>query len=332
MTYADDLFQQFIARFESYLKESMTKFRLRPTLSTDDNILLLGQANHEALERALYEACGMTLGREIPENRLGDSAISYIRFVLSHRRTPKDRLMFNDVLHKIKSTDEILDPLRVFVSDKEFVKLYVKAAIGDEYNVPTLSLLRRPDEVDVCGFPHRCCIKPTHASGYVIIRREGEEIDRDKIKKWFEFNYYRWTREANYKYLKPKVIVEPLVFNDDNVNDYKLFCYNGAVKLVQVDFDRLFGHKRAYFDTNWNELPFSLKYPKSLKTTIKPANLSKMIDIAQCLSSRFDFIRVDLYSDGRRCFVGEITNCAGAAYNRFIPEDAEATASKIIFG
>jgi hypothetical protein len=331
LTHTDEMFQRFVARFEDYLKESSARFHVPPTLSTDDKILSLGQAHPEALEKTLREAFRVTFGQKIPETRLGDNVISYSRFVMTLLRTPKDRLMFNDVLHTIKTTDAILDPLRVFVSDKEFVKLYVRATIGDEYNVPTLSLLTQPDDVDVCEFPLQCCIKPTHASGHVILRRGGEDIDRDKIKKWFGFNYYHWSREANYKYLRPKIIVEPLVFNNAEVEDYKFFCYNGFVKLIQIDFDRSFAHKRACYDINWNQLPFSFKYPKSSKASPKPANLSEMIDIAQRLSLRFGFVRVDLYSDGHRCFVGEITNCAGGACNRFIPEDAEATASKIIF-
>ena len=39
-------------------------------------------------------------------------------------------------------------------------------------------------------------------------------------------NYYNRSREANYKMLKPKVIVEELIFNDENIKDYKFFCYN----------------------------------------------------------------------------------------------------------
>ena len=310
----------------------MTEFGIRPAFSTDDNISLLGKANSAALQRALYRAFRVIFGPHIPETRLGDSILSYGRFVMSHLRTPKDRLTFNDVLHKIKTTDEILDPLRVFVSDKEFLKLYVRATIGDEYNIPTISLLSQPDNVNACQFPHRCCVKPTHASGIFIIRRGGEDIDRNQIKKWFAFNYYHWSREANYKYLKPKIIIESLVFNNDNIDDFKLFCYNGVVKLIQVDSDRLSIHKRDCFSRDWDQLPFSFNHPKSSKKLLKPANLPEMIDIAQHLSSRFGFVRVDLYSDGRRCFVGEMTNCAGGACNRFIPEEAEATASKIIFG
>ena len=91
-------------------------------------------------------------------------------------------MTFNDVLYRIKTTDEILDPLRVFVTDKEFVKLYVKAVIGDEYNVPTLAVLRSIDEVRAYSFPPQCCIKATHSCDKVIVRRDSGPIDYNKIE------------------------------------------------------------------------------------------------------------------------------------------------------
>src|SRR5688572_32797965 len=105
----------------------------------------------------------------LPHNRAGDKLASYARFVATHRRFPSDGKLFNDVLFKIKTSDEILDPLRVFVSDKEFVKLYVKAVVGEQYNIPTLAVLRSVQDVDNYDFPASCCIKATHASGRVIL-------------------------------------------------------------------------------------------------------------------------------------------------------------------
>ena len=83
-----------------------------------------------------------SLRRLPPHNRLGDKLICLFDFYISHRRTASNELFLNDVLYKIKTTDEIIDPLRVFVTDKEFVKLFVKAVVGDQYNVPTITFGR----------------------------------------------------------------------------------------------------------------------------------------------------------------------------------------------
>lgn len=269
--------------------------------------------------------------RALPESRVGDRMFSYIMFVRFHKRLPSDARRYNDVLYKIKTSNEILDPLRVFVSDKEFVKLYVKAIVGDEYNVPTIDVIKSIEDVDAYEFPASCCIKPTHVSGRVVFRRNGEAVDRKKIKSWFSINYYRINREANYKMLRPKVIVEPLIFGSSNVEDYKIFCLKGVPKLIQVDVDRHIEHKRKYFDANWRELDFSIKYPRTEQTLARPDNFSEMLAVAAQLSKNFWFVRVDLYSDGSKLLVGEITHCADNADGRFTSAAAERMLSDYLF-
>jgi hypothetical protein len=192
--------------------------------------------------------------------------------------------------------------------------------------------LRSADEVDGYDFPSDCCIKPTQASSYVILRRNGEPIDRERIKRWFAINYYNVGRERNYRRLKPKVIVEPLIFNSTNVEDFKFFCFNGKPRIIQVDVDRYVRHTRKYFDTEWNELDFSIIYPRAEGAFPKPDNLADMVSIARRLSARFSFVRIDLYSDGRQALVGEITNCSENAGGFFVPAAAEKTASELMFG
>lgn len=266
-----------------------------------------------------------------PENRFGDTLVSWIMFVRAHRRLPANTRTYNDILYRIKTSDEILDPLRIFVSDKELVKLYIKAVVGDEYNVPTLDVIRTREAVDTYEFPMRCCIKPTQVSGRVVLRERGEPLDREEIKSWFDFNYYRVNREANYKLLKPKVIVEPLIFDSSNVEDYKIFCYKGIPRLIQVDVDRYIEHKRKYFDADWNELDFSIKYPLADRRIPRPGNLPEMLAVAAELSKHFWFVRVDLYSDSGKVYVGEITHCADNANGRFRPASAEQALSEYLF-
>jgi hypothetical protein len=270
--------------------------------------------------------------KRIPENRLGDRIFSFFQFVLRHKRLPGKSPLFNDAYYRLKTSDELFDPLRVFVTDKEFLKIYVKSVIGGEYNVPTLAVLRNQLEVDRYEFPATCCIKPTHYARKVIIRKNGEPINLGEIKRWFSLNLYKVIREVNYKHLKPKVMVEPLVFGDANIMDYKIFCCQGTPRLIQTDIDSHTKHTRKYFDCNWKELDFSLCFERSHETLARPDNLDQMLAIAAKLSASFPLVRIDLYSDGKQCLVSEITNCHGNVAERFIPLDAEAAASRIIFG
>jgi hypothetical protein len=290
-----------------------------------------GRVSKPKKERTFVERAFRAVKPYFPHTRWGDRLFSYVGFRVSHKRAPTDAMLFNDVLYRIKTSEEILDPLRVFVSDKEFVKMFVKSVVGDRHNVPTLDIIRTVDAVDAYEFPAQCCIKPTHASGQAILRRNGEPVDREAIKRWFDMNYYTTGREANYRPLKPKVIIEPLVFGNSNPEDYKIFCFNGVPKLIQVDVDRYLDHRRKYFDAQWRELDFSILYPKAEKAIPRPGNLEEMLAVAAELSKHFDFVRVDLYSDGKQALVGEITHCAECAAAKFIPLEAEKTVSKYVF-
>ncbi len=333
-----ELFAQFTAVFEECLDNQLRKLpqaageAAAGNHSLDERIALLGRLDRKALDQAFTRTRLRTTGTRLPETRLGDQMYAFILFVRRHHRTPKDRMVFNDFLYKMKTTDEILDPLRVFVSDKEFLKVYVKAIVGDQYNVPTLDMIRTREEVRQRSFPPACCIKPTHVSGQAIIRTAGEAVDTGKIESWFDLNHYRIGREVNYKLLKPKVIVEPLIFDKENVEDFKIFCWQGVPKLIQVDVDRYIDHRRHLFDVRWNQQDYSIGEPRSNRNIPKPDNLAEMLALAGKLSAGFDFVRIDLYSDSRSCLVGEITNCHGNARHRFIPPSAELTASKTIFG
>ena len=57
-----------------------------------------------------------------------------------------------------------------------------------------------------------------------------------------------------------------------------------------------------------------------------------MLKIAEKLSEDLNFVRVDLYSNGIECLVGEITNCYASASQTFVPLNSEEKASRIIFG
>ena len=278
----------------------------------------------KVLRSALFKA--------LPYNDSCDRIINYIQFVDDHKRLPKNRYFFNDYLFNIKNTNEILDPLRQFVSDKYLVKDYVRSKLNESYNVPTIAIFDNYEDLIDFDFPENCCIKPTHASQAVILRKNNEPINLAQTKDWFDLNFYKITRERNYKYLKPRVIVEPLIFESKDLMDYRLFCYEGKVKLICIDIGKYSNYQRVFYDSRWIKQDFSLHHPLYKGDLEKPENLNEMLTIAEKLSNDFDFIRVDLYSDGINCLVGEITNCHAAASQEFLPLSSEKKASKIIFG
>ena len=272
----------------------------------------------------------------LPQNKLGDKIYSFLNFIVNHHgRFPRNRMLFNDYMYKLKISDEITNPLRVFITDKEFAKIYIRSVIGDEFNVPTFKILETYEEVLSYKFPSECVIKPTHMSGSIIIKKEKDDVDLKKIKKWFSMNYYNRAREANYKTLIPKIIVEPIIFNDTNITDYRFFCYKGIPKLAEIDHDRFNNRSKSYYklnlpDADWTKQDF-FRIRLNEKNVEKPKNLDTILKLLSILSKKFIFIRIDLYCNNNSIFIGELTSICGNASRKFYPATGEKSCSKIIF-
>lgn len=272
------------------------------------------------------------VSRALPKNEFGDRIFSWAKFVRVHRRFPsRDRMLFNDQLYNSKLPPEILNPLRVFSTDKEFFKVLVAEKVGTAHVVPTLAVLRSDAEIEAFNFPSNFCAKPTHMSGEVEIIKQGTP-NLEKMKKWLMMSHYPKSRERNYKFLKPKVIVEPLIFEEDDISDYRIFCYNGAPRLICVDLGKYSDYKRAFFTTGWQKQSYSLGYPLYEGPIDKPECLNEMLEAASLLSQELYFVRVDFYTNGKEFYLGELTHAHASASQRFMPVSAEEQASEMIFG
>lgn len=278
--------------------------------------------------KSVYRRCIEAL----PKTKTFDNLVSLLFFMRIHKRLPKrDGGGLNDCLFYLKTTGELSDPLRVFVTDKEYVKEYIKRKVGAQYNVPTLGIVHSYDEALTFPFPAECVIKPTHMSGPVMFRRNNEPIDFNAIKEWFSTNYYHFGREPNYRNLRPKLIVEPFIFGEVGPEDYKILCVRGTPKLIQLDLDRYGTHTRNVYTPDWRIQPFSNTYPIG-RGIERPAKLDEMLHIASVLSEDFNLMRVDVYTNGNSILVGELTNCHGNATERYLPAPADDEVARMLFG
>jgi hypothetical protein len=269
-----------------------------------------------------------------PGQRWCDDLYAFILFLRCHGRRPtRTSCTLNDILYHIKTSDEITKPLRVLVSDKEFLKQYVRDRVGERYNVPTVAVLRSREEALAFNYPADCVIKPTNSYEDVIIRRAGAALDFETIQRWFTLNPYRRGRQRNYRSLQPKVIVEELVFGTDNPTDYKVMCYHGQPRVILVVANRRANRTVSCYTTDWTLLPFTINVPLERRVAVpKPANLGEMLRVASVLAQDFNLIRIDLYSDDRSLRVGEITNCHANATCQFVPARGERLFADLLFG
>lgn len=272
------------------------------------------------------------LARTLPKTEFMDFAYAWLKFVRVHHRAPsRNRMLFNDMLFRAKMSPEILHPLRLYSTDKEYFKKLVAAEIGVQYSVPTLAVLHTEAEIDAFDFPTHFCAKPTHASGVVQLVRGGAP-NRDEMKSWLTLNHYYTSRERNYRSLVPKVIVEPLIFGEHDINDFRLYCYKGEPRLIGLDVGKYSRYTRAFYTTDWVKQDYSLGYPLYDGEIEKPDCLDEMLKVAATLSKDLEFVRVDFYTNGDQFYLGELTHCHASASQVFIPRKAEVRASAEIFG
>ena len=252
-----------------------------------------------------------------------------IDHIRSHRRVPRYRSpkLFNDHLFRLKTDGSLLDPVRQFITDKEYAKHHIASMVGGEYTLRTLNVLRTAAEVD--GFVMSevpCVIKPTHMSGRRLFCRSSEDLlDRSLMKQWLRTDYYRDSRESNYRYLRRKIIVEEF-FSKDGKSvplDYKVHCFCGAPRVIQVDVGRFCEHTRNFYDPGWHRLDLEWAHPAGAQDVERPRLLETMLMLAAKLSEPFSFVRIDMYTDDTQVKVGEITNCPESANGSMRPQEME---------
>lgn len=281
--------------------------------------------------RSLPSGFSRKIKELIPKTAFGDRLFGYIRFLSNHRRLPTRQLRFNDRIFATTYGDEILRPERAFTSDKYLVKIFVAGVIGEKYAIPTLSVLRTEAEIDGHAFTCPCVVKGTHGSGDCVILRRPSDPDRAALKKTLRASHYARGRERNYKYAEHRLIVEPIIFDGNPVDDYKVFCWNGAPKFIMYASDRNRNFFRTLYDTNWAVLDHQFRGNDTTNIVPAPANLPEMLEVSRRLAALFDLVRIDLYSDGHELYVGEISHVHRSAREKFDSEADERGLSALLF-
>lgn len=213
------------------------------------------------------------------------------------------------------------------ITDKLQVREYVKDKIGSQYLIPLIDTFENEKEIDLDKLPNKFILKPNHGSGWIILCKDKSKMSEAYIKSvyrsWLEKDYYYIAREWQYKGIEPKILCEKYLLRDDNedLKDYKIFCFHGEPKYIQIDVDRYSNHTRCFYDPEWNKLPFTIIYPKYEGEVSKPSKLKEMVQISKKLSEPLIFSRVDLYCIKDKVYFGEITLHPGSGHKPFCPSN-----------
>ncbi len=231
---------------------------------------------------------------------------------------------FNEKLQWLKLYDR--KPEYSIYVDKYEVRSYIERTIGKEYLIPLIGLYNKVDEIKWDKLPQRFVIKCTHGSGTNIICTDKDKLDleeaKKKLRKWMKKNWYWSGREWPYKNVKPRIICEEFISeNDDPPMDYKVLCFNGKAKLIEVHINRFGNHKQDFYTIDWNKTNISQKKSISSIVLDKPLVLDKMIELSEMLARDKYHVRIDWYVIFNKLYFGEITFYDGSGLCPFDSED-----------
>lgn len=240
----------------------------------------------------------------------------YYRTKMHKKLNLKEPKLFNEKLMWLKLNEYSENELVRNCADKYKVREYVKKCGCEEILNELIGVYEKPEEINFDKLPQKFVLKCNHASGFNIICKDKNKLDKNKtikqLKKWMKIDFWKYVAEIQYKGIEKKIICEKFLdSNDENaIKDYKIYCFNGKPYCCMVCVDRKFGKaKYYYFNKNWKLMRINeegMEAPIGF-TIEKPSSINKMYEYAEILSKPFKFVRVDFYEYNGKPVFGELT-------------------------
>ena len=235
---------------------------------------------------------------------------------------------FNEIINvrKFNNDYEELYPY----TDKSLAKETAKRIDENIEVFPTLGVFNYLDESILSKLPNEFVVKSTHNSQSIDVVRDKMSLNKKEVKSIIKkqnnalkHNLFDQTHEPQYKNIKPRVIVEELML-DENGNvpvDYKIMCIHGEPVFIECDLERFSNFHLVFMSPDWKLMPWRLgkhSFPVAEdEIPEKPNNLDEMLRHARKLSKGFDFVRIDLYSFNNKVYFGEFTFLHDCGFSKF---------------
>ena len=244
---------------------------------------------------------------------------------------------FNEKIQWSKLYDST--PIKTLLADKYLVRDWVKEKIGEEYLIPLLGVYDSFDEIDFEKLPKQFVIKCNHGCAYNIIVKDKSQLDlndvKSKLNRWMNENFaFKFGLELQYRDIKPKIIIEQFIENEeaDDLYDYKFYCFNGKPTYVQFISDRKgLDIKQSFYDMDWQKQSFYNNNQFDPRIKQCPVSFQKMKELAAVLSKGFPFVRVDFYQmDNGDIYFGEMTFSPATGIMKWNSEEVNLKLGKMI--
>lgn len=244
----------------------------------------------------------------------------------------KQPVDFNEKINWLKLYSDT--SLWTICADKYKVRDYVKQKGFEELLVPLLGKWNSAEEIDFHSLPNSFVLKTNHGSGDVIVVKNKDKEDIEKIRKVLKSNlktpYGKFQGEIHYLRISPCIIAEPLLNQNSSVSssiiDYKIICFDGKPYCTLCFFNRKDGHYDfELHDLNWDSHPECLlfnEHSRDGKGVIsKPFSYDVMLKAASHLSKGFPQVRVDFYEIDAKPLLSELTFTTTGGCIRYLTDD-----------
>lgn len=251
---------------------------------------------------------------------------------------------FSEKIQWLKLYDQ--DPKKGIYSDKYLVRKHIKNTIGERYlndlvTIDGKDVFYNSKEIDFDKLPNSFVLKCSHASHFNFIVKDKHQLTKKQIKymkrqlnRWLKIRYaFVNGLELQYEQTTPSIIIEKYLSINDDLPDYKFFCFDGEPVFAWVDEGRYSQkHFRTVFDPlNPNHiLDFKFGNFDSKGFVELPSNYQEMLEISKTLCAGFKFVRVDLYSVNNKIYFGELTFTSGSGFRCIYPSEADVQLGKYI--
>lgn len=266
------------------------------------------------------------------------------RLVVGKKLNLKNPVTFSEKIQWLKLYNR--KPEYTIMVDKIKVKTYVAEKVGKDCIIPTLGVWDNPDEIDFDALPSKFVLKCNHNSGTgMCICKDKSTLNIPKVKqalrKGLKENYFLHGREWPYKNVRRQILAEQFMTDSDQeeLRDYKFFCFNGKPYLCQVISDRSSDEKIDFYDMEWKRLigligliglTPSSRISNSKSAIPCPRSFAEMKRMASVLSSGIPFARIDFYDINGKAYFGEITFFPASGFGYFRPDKWNETLGRVI--
>ena len=252
------------------------------------------------------------------------------RVIMGRKLNLKNPKEYNEKLQWLKLNDR--KPEYSTMVDKYEVRGYIEDLLGDKYLIPCLGIYDSVDDIDIDALPNRFVLKCTHDSGSVEICKDKSSFDiegaRHRLSQAMKRNYYATYREWPYKSVKPRIIAEGYLEGDGgDLKDYKVMCFNGEAKIIEVHENRFVEgkvHTQTFYDREWGIVPLTQVETVTVdRPGERPRQLDEILRLSELIAKDMYHARIDWYIEGDKIYFGEITFFDGSGFESFSTPEME---------